>query len=95
MGASLFRITCDLPCFELKSACHAGAAALKMAESWISSGLNRGKKVLLINVDISNNMICHGKMEYSLGAGAIALLISDNPVLPLLKQGNRVFILMK
>jgi hydroxymethylglutaryl-CoA synthase len=65
--------------FELKSACHAGAAALRMAEAWISSGLNRGKKVLLINVDISNNMTKHGKMEYSLGAGAIALLISEKP----------------
>lgn len=74
--------------FELKSACHAGAAALKMAESWISSGLNRGKKVLLINVDISNNMICHGKMEYSLGAGAIALLISDNPVFAVIETGK-------
>lgn len=65
--------------FELKSACHAGAAALRMAEAWIASGLNRGKKVLLINVDISNNMAGLGKMEYSLGAGAVALLISDKP----------------
>ena len=82
----------DLPStcrvFELKSACHAGAAALKMAESWISSGLNRGKKVLLINVDISNNMTRHGKMEYSLGAGAIALLISDKPDFAAIETGK-------
>jgi 3-hydroxy-3-methylglutaryl CoA synthase len=74
--------------FELKSACHAGAAALKMAESWLSSGLNRGKKVLLINVDISNNMTRHGKMEYSLGAGAIALLISDTPAFAIIETGK-------
>ncbi|MES2264401.1 MAG: hydroxymethylglutaryl-CoA synthase family protein [Pseudomonadota bacterium] len=74
--------------FELKSACHAGAAALKMAESWIASGLNRGKKVLLINVDISSNMTNHGKMEYSLGAGAIALLISDKPDFAVIETGK-------
>ena len=74
--------------FELKSACHAGAAAVKMAESWISSGLNRGQKVLLINVDISNNMTRHGKMEYSLGAGAIALLISDQPDFAVIETGK-------
>ncbi|AMO94706.1 hydroxymethylglutaryl-coenzyme A synthase C terminal family protein [Collimonas fungivorans] len=74
--------------FELKSACHAGAAGLKMAESWISSGLNRGQKVLLINVDISNNMTRHGKMEYSLGAGAIALLISDQPDFAVIETGK-------
>jgi hydroxymethylglutaryl-CoA synthase len=82
----------DLPAacrvFELKSACHAGAAALKVAESWISSGLNRDKKVLLINVDISNNMTRHGMMEYSLGAGAIALLISNKPLFAVIETGK-------
>ena len=74
--------------FELKSACHAGAAGLKMAESWISSGLNRGKKALLVNVDISNNMTRQGKMEYSLGAGAIALLISEQPDFAVIETGK-------
>jgi 3-hydroxy-3-methylglutaryl CoA synthase len=73
---------------EVKSACHAGAAALKMIESWIGSGLNRGKKALLINVDISNNMLDHGKMEYSLGAGAVALLVSDKPTFAVIETGK-------
>ncbi|WP_413742123.1 hydroxymethylglutaryl-CoA synthase family protein [Sodalis sp. RH15] len=74
--------------FELKSACHAGAASLKMAESWIYSGLNRDKKALLINVDISNNMTRHGMMEYSLGAGAVALLISNKPLFAVIETGK-------
>lgn len=73
---------------ELKAACHAGAAALKMAESWIASGLNRGQKALLINVDISNNMVRCGKMEYSLGAGGVALLVSDEPHLAIIETGK-------
>lgn len=73
---------------EVKSACHAGAAALKLVESWIGSGLNRGMKALLINVDISSNMVRDGKMEYSLGAGSIALLVSDNPAFAVIETGK-------
>ncbi len=74
--------------FELKIACHAGAAALKMAESWVASGLNNGKKALVVNVDMSHNMINKGRMEYSLGAGAIALLISDKPDFAVIESGK-------
>ncbi len=74
--------------FETKIACHAGAASLKMAESWIASGLNHGKKALIINVDISNNMMLRGKMEYGLGGGAISILISDQPDFFVLEHGK-------
>ncbi|MCV6639434.1 hydroxymethylglutaryl-CoA synthase family protein [Candidatus Albibeggiatoa sp. nov. NOAA] len=74
--------------FELKIACHAGAAALKMAESWIASGLNRGKKALILNTDMSYNMINKGRMEYSLGAGAIALLVSDKSDVAVIESGK-------
>lgn len=74
--------------FEIKIACHAGAAALKIAESWLCSGLNKGKKALIVAADISYNCLNKHMAEFSLGAGAISLLISDKPDFAVIEVGK-------
>jgi 3-hydroxy-3-methylglutaryl CoA synthase len=65
--------------FEVKTACYSGTAALKMALSWLSSGMAReGEKALIITSDESLNSM-HKPWEYVLGAGAVAMLVSDSP----------------
>ena len=65
--------------FEVKIACYSGTAALKMAVSWLSSGMVRkGQKALVITTDESLNSI-HKPWEYVCGGGAVALLVSDKP----------------
>jgi hydroxymethylglutaryl-CoA synthase len=65
--------------FELKIACYAGTAALKMALGWLASGMARpGQKALVITTDES--LYAVGKpWEYVCGGGAVAMLISDQP----------------
>jgi hydroxymethylglutaryl-CoA synthase len=64
--------------FETKHACYSGAAALDVAVNWIASGLNRGKKALVIATDFSRRHF--GKdWEFVLGGGAAAMIISDTP----------------
>lgn len=65
--------------FEIKGACYSGTAGLKMATSWLLSGMAKpGQKALVITTDQSLHAI--GKpWEYIGGAGAAALLISDQP----------------
>lgn len=74
--------------FELKSACYSGAAGVQMALSFILSGVSPGAKVLVIATDISRFMVAPGGdalsedwsfLEPSGGAGAVAMLVSDNP----------------
>lgn len=65
--------------FEVKIACYSGTAALKMAVSWLSSGMARkGQKALIISTDESLNSI-HRPWEYVCGGGSVAMLISDQP----------------
>ena len=78
--------TCRL--FELKVACHAGAAALKMAECWLASGLHRGRKALVVTSDMSYSGLGKGRVEYSLGGGALALLVSDAPAVAAIEPGR-------
>lgn len=65
--------------FELKVACYAGTAAVKMALAWLMSGMARpGEKALVVTSDESLNAI--GKpWEYIGGGGAVALLLSGRP----------------
>ncbi len=78
--------TCRL--FELKQACYAGTAGLQMAVSFILSQASPGAKSLVIASDISRYVVVEGGdaitedysyAEPSGGAGAVAMLISDNP----------------
>lgn len=65
--------------FEVKIACYSGTAALKMATSWLASGMARkGQKALIISTDESLNSI-HRPWEYVCGGGSVAMLISDQP----------------
>ncbi len=64
--------------FETKHACYGGTAGLMMAAHWVASGFNRGKKALVVTTDQSRTHL--GKpWEYVLGAGAVAMLVSEQP----------------
>lgn len=74
--------------FEMKSACYSGAAGVQVALSFVLSQVSPGAKVLVIATDISRFMVEPGGdaltadwsfLEPSSGAGAVAMLISDNP----------------
>jgi len=65
--------------FEVKAACYSGTASLKMATSWLASGMAKpGQKALVITTDQSLNAI-DLPWEYVGGAAAVAMLISDKP----------------
>ncbi len=64
--------------FETKHACYGGTGGLMMAAHWVASGVRPGKKALIVCADQSRTHL--GKpWEYVLGAGATAMLISDQP----------------
>ncbi len=64
--------------YETKHACYSGVAALDAAVNWIASGLNRGKKALVIATDFSRAHF--GKdHEFVLGGAAAAVLVSETP----------------
>lgn len=74
--------------FELKNACYSGVAGLQTAVNFILSGVSPGAKVLVIATDISRFMVEKGgdalTMDWSFaepsgGAGAVAMLVSDQP----------------
>ena len=72
--------------FELKQACYSGTAGLQMAVGFIMSQVSPGAKALVVATDISRFMIVEGGetpdwsyAEPSAGAGAVALLVGENP----------------
>lgn len=64
--------------FEIKHACYGGTAALQLALDWIRAGSAAGKKALVIASDIARYGL-NTPGEPTQGAGAVALLISDDP----------------
>ncbi|WP_129044616.1 hydroxymethylglutaryl-CoA synthase [Companilactobacillus metriopterae] len=70
----------DLPnevrAFEIKQACYGATAGLQMAKDFIAT--HPGKKALVIASDIAKYGIKTAG-EVTQGAGAIAMLVSDNP----------------
>jgi polyketide biosynthesis 3-hydroxy-3-methylglutaryl-CoA synthase-like enzyme PksG len=73
--------------FELKSACYSGTAGFHTAVNFVLSGVAPGKKVLVICTDVMRVPELQGPipeefsfMEPSSGSGAVAILISNNPV---------------
>lgn len=75
--------------FELKQACYSGTAGLQMAISFVLSQVSPGAKALVVATDISRFMVAERgealNMEWSFtepssGAGAVAVLIGENPV---------------
>ncbi len=74
--------------FECKHACYGGTSALMMAAHWVASGVAPGKKALVVCADQSR-MNLNVKWEFVMGAGAVAMLVSEQPdVLELELQGN-------
>jgi len=74
--------------FELKNACYSGTAGFQMAVNFILSQTSPGAKALVIATDISRFMtVDRGEAltmdwsfaEPSSGAGAVAMLIGENP----------------
>ena len=66
--------------YEVKHACYSGLAALDTAVNWVASGLNRGRKALVIASDFSREHL-NTKEEFVLGGVGAALLISEVPKL--------------
>ncbi len=64
--------------YETKHACYSGVAALDAAINWVASGLNKGKKALVIGADFSRKHF-HKDHEFVLGGVAAAVLISETP----------------
>lgn len=64
--------------YEVKHACYGGTAALQTALDWIGSGAARGRKALVIASDIAKYPP-ESAGEPTQGAGAVALVISENP----------------
>lgn len=64
--------------YETKFACYSGVAALDTALNWIASGLNKGKKALVIATDFSRQHL-DTRQEFVMGGCAAAALVSDNP----------------
>ncbi len=64
--------------YETKHACYSGVAALDTAINWVASGLNKGKKALVIAADFSRKHF-NKDHEFVLGGSAAAILVSDTP----------------
>lgn len=72
--------------FEIKQACYSGTAGLQMAVNFILSGTSPGAKALVIATDISRFALADAAAiqewaysEPTSGAGAVALLVGEEP----------------
>lgn len=81
----------DLPTrcrnFEVKHACYGATAALQMAVAWLASGMAGGQKALIINTDHAMSSIGQ-PWEFVMGAGAAAVLVSEQPALLEIEPGR-------
>ncbi|WP_136667786.1 hydroxymethylglutaryl-CoA synthase family protein [Flavobacterium sp. H122] len=71
--------------FEIKNACFSGTAGFQMAINFVLSQTSPGRKVLVICTDILRMTAVDESMEMSFvepstGSGAVAMLVSDNPI---------------
>lgn len=65
--------------FEVKSACYSGTACMRIATSWLLSGMAKpGQKALVVTTDQSLCSIAK-PWEYINGAAAVAMLVSTSP----------------
>jgi hydroxymethylglutaryl-CoA synthase len=76
--------------FELKHACFGGTAAVMIAADWIRSGQARGRKALVVATDIARYDL-RSSAEFTQGAGAVALVLSEAPRLLALDPVSGVF----
>ncbi|MGI9611750.1 MAG: hydroxymethylglutaryl-CoA synthase family protein [Acidimicrobiales bacterium] len=64
--------------FEVKHACFGASAGLSWAVDWIASGRARGSKALVVATDIARYGL-ETAGEPTQGAGAVAMVVSDEP----------------
>ncbi|MBN1647966.1 MAG: hydroxymethylglutaryl-CoA synthase family protein [Spirochaetales bacterium] len=76
MGA--LKLHSNIRNFETKHACYSGVAALDTAVNWVASGLNKGKKALVVSSDFSREHL-NMKEEFVMGGAAAACIISETP----------------
>jgi len=76
--------------FETKHACYGGTAALLLAADWVRAGSAKGKRALVICSDIARYGL-NTPGEPTQGAGAVALLVSDQPKLLALDADTGVY----
>ena len=74
--------------YETKHACYSGVAALDAAVNWIASGLNGGRKALVVSTDFSRGHL-HSREEFVLGGGAAAVLVSEVPKIVEFEVGRK------
>lgn len=74
----LLRLPRHCRVYETKHACYGGTAGLQTALDWVRAGSARGKKALIICSDIARYGL-RSAGEPTQGAGAVALLVSDQP----------------
>jgi hydroxymethylglutaryl-CoA synthase len=72
--------------YDVQHACYGGTAALMQAVEWIASGANRGKAAIVVCADVARYGL-HTAGEPTQGAGAVAMLVSENPRLLALDVG--------
>jgi hydroxymethylglutaryl-CoA synthase len=72
--------------YEAKHACFGGTAGLMTAIDWIAAGSNRGRTALVVCTDVARYAL-RTAGEPTQGAGAVAMLISENPRLLALDPG--------
>ena len=72
--------------FEAKHACFGGTAGLLNAVDWIASGSARGRQALVVCTDVARYAL-NSPGEPTQGAGAVAMIISENPRLLELEPG--------
>ncbi len=65
--------------FEIKQACFGGTAAFHMACAYVASNVSPGAKALVIATDVSRAAVKYTYAETSQAAGAIAMLVSNQP----------------
>ena len=72
--------------YETKHACYGGTAGVLSAMDWIASGSARGRSALVVCTDVARYAL-GSPGEPTQGAGAVAMLISENPRLVELEPG--------
>lgn len=67
--------------FEVKHACYAATAAVRLAADWAGAGATAGKKALVIATDLAGSAgrRAHHPSELTSGEGAVALSVSAAP----------------
>lgn len=86
----LLRLPANCRTFELKHACYSGTAGLMMAIDWIRSGASRGRKALVVTTDIARYDL-QSSAEFTQGAGAVAMVVSQEPRLLAIDAVSGVF----